>query len=735
MAEGLYLGKEYDPKAKEAGARLDLDPADLLTHGLIVGMTGSGKTGLAIALIEDVLRLGIPVLAIDPKGDLGNLLLLFPDLLPASFAPWIDPEAARREGKDVESLAVATAEAWKKGLAEWGLGTRDLEALAASREAVIFTPGSRAGVPLNVLQSLEAPSVPFESAVEDLRDEIAGIVAGLLGLVHIDADPLQSRESIFLSTLIEHSWRAGKGLSLQALVAAVADPPFEKVGALPLETVYPRKERQGLMMALNNLLAAPSFEAWRVGEPLDVAALLRSQDGRPRLSIVSTAHLSEEERFFVTALILDKVKTWMRTQPGTSQLRALVYMDEVFGYFPPSANPPPKRPLLTLLKQARAQGVGVVLATQNPVDLDYKGLANMGLWLVGRLQTDRDRARLREGLEGSGGLDAKTIDRLLDATGKRVFLLHDVHRKAPCLLKSRWAMSYLRGPLTREEIGRLMKGRAPSSAAPPAAASSAAGGAPVLPAPLQNQYYPKFGGEVADPYLLVKYAVRYEDAGETVAARAWRLEAASAPEVFEGEPLDVEEARIVREPAAGLRYGELPPFLAQSGARGLERAAKDRLADKLAVRLLYDRVTRTKSRPGEDAEAFATRLSRDGGGAAAAQLRERIDKKERDLALKQQEREGRTQEKWMAVGAAVLNNIGLLTGRKRSVRGVETALSKNRLEDNAEARVEALRAEIDALEAELRSLETVDAARFERRDLVPSRADVKLLRYDVLWVY
>jgi len=210
MAEGLYLGKQLDPKTGKLGERLDLDPADLLTHGLIVGMTGSGKTGLAITLIEEVLRQGIPVLAIDPKGDLGNLLLLFDAFDAASFEPWIDPEAAKRDGKDVATAARDAAAAWKDGLADWGLSERDAAALNKARDAVIYTPGSRAGIPLNVLQSLEAPSVDFESAEEDLRDEIAGIVAGLLGLLGIDADPLQSRESIFLSNLIERAGERGK---------------------------------------------------------------------------------------------------------------------------------------------------------------------------------------------------------------------------------------------------------------------------------------------------------------------------------------------------------------------------------------------------------------------------------------------------------------------------------------------------------------------------------------------
>jgi hypothetical protein len=734
MVEGLYLGRERLPKATKPGPRLELDPADLLTHGLLVGMTGSGKTGLAIALIEEVLAQGIPVLAIDPKGDLGNLLLLFEDLAPASFEPWVDPEAARREGKDVKAFAAETAAAWKKGLAEWGLAGDDLGRLAKAREALIFTPGSRSGIPLNILESLEAPSVPFDAAEEDLRDEIAGLVSGLLGLVHVEADPLKSRESVFLSNLIERSWRSGKGLGLESLVAAVADPPFDRVGALPLETVYPRKDRQGLMMALNNLLAAPSFEAFRAGEPLEVEALLRAKDGRPRLSVVYTAHLSDEERFFVTALLLDKVKTWMRRQPGTSELRALVYMDEVFGYFPPSASPPPKRPLLTLLKQARAQGVGVVLATQNPVDLDYKALGNIGTWLVGKLQTERDRDRLREGLTGSSGLPPERIEELLDAAQQRVFLLHDVHRKAPCLLQSRWAMSYLRGPLTREEVARLMR-EGKASLEPAAGAKALPTMAPVLPEPLQGQYYPRYGGEVADPYVLVKYAVRYKGGAETVAARAWPLAAPSASEVFESEWMEVEESRLAAAAPESLRYGEVPSFLGAGGAKALERAIKERLPDKLAVRLFFDPLTRAQSSPGETAEAFAARLSSNGASGAAEKLRDRIEKKRRDLALREQELAGRKQEKWLALGAAVLKNIGLLTGRKRTVSGLETALSKNRMEDNAEARVEALQAELRELEGELEALTRVDPARFEARELVPSRADVKVLRYDLLWIY
>jgi uncharacterized protein DUF87 len=745
MGQGLYIGKEFDPKGGTLGARVELAPSDLVTHGLIVGMTGSGKTGLAIALVEELLLQRVPVLAIDPKGDLGNLLLLFQGLDAPSFAPWIDPDAARREGKDLQAAAADAAAQWKKGLADWGLGPGDMAELALAREAVIFTPGSEAGIPLNILQSLDPPAVAFDSAEEDLRDEIAGFVTGLLGLVSIDADPLRSSEFILLTQLIETEWRAGRGVSLESLIPAVADPPFDKMGALPLETVYPRKERQQLMMALNNLLASPTFAAWRVGEPLDVARLLRAADGRPRLSIVYTAHLSDHERLFVTALILNKVKTWVRHQGGTSTLRAVVYVDEIFGYFPPHpANPPTKRPLLTLLKQARAQGVGIVLATQNPVDLDYKGLANIGLWLVGRLQTDQDRDRLRDGLVGSG-VDAKEIDRLLSATRKRVFLMHDVHRTKPVLVHSRWAMSYLRGPLTREEIAGLSLEAAPTAAsgrragdrmageapgASVAATTSPGSSPPVSIAGLPQAFFSVSGRDEAMPFLLVKYAVRYKGVGEQVATRAYPLRSASLAELLEGDPIAVEEQQVKEAPPGPLHYTELPEGFAAATGRMIEKAIRDRLPDRLAVSIWVDPLTGATSAPGESAARFAARVGT--GGATVAKLQAKLDKKRRDLAVREDEMAGRKTEKWAALGSAVLSNV---FGRGRGLSGASTVLSKNRMENAAEARVAGLKSEIAALEKDVSTFTSVDEGRFEPRTVVPSRTQVKLLRSALLWVY
>jgi len=740
VSEGLYIGRSTD-EGGSPGEPLRLDASDLLTHGLVIGMTGSGKTGLAIVLLEELLRQGVPVLAIDPKGDLTNLLLLFERLEADSFEPWIDPEAARRDGKTVPEAAAATAAVWARGLEGWGLGPADIGALLAAHEAVVYTPGSSAGVPLDVLGSLAPPSTRFEEAEEELRDEIGGIVAGLLGLVGVDADPLQSREAILLANLVEHGWRSGRGFDLETLIGAVADPPFEKLGALPVESVYPRKDRQSLMLGLNNLLASPAFESWRSGAPLDVERLLRAPDGRPRLSVVYTAHLGDAERLFVTALVVDKLKTWMRRQGGTGELRALLYMDEIYGYVPPHpANPPTKKPLLTLLKQARAQGVGVVLATQNPVDLDYKGLANMGTWVVGTLQARQDRERLVEGLTGVG-LDRARVDALLDRTKKRVFLLHDVHRKGPALVESRWAMSYLRGPLTRDEVSRLRDwtsfegdGSSPGATAPPPGAVRSAA-APVLPPPFEHHYLSRHGGELAEAHLLVKYAARYKDAGEEIAVRAWPLLGESAAEVLESEPFPVDENAVVSEGGEGLRYGPLPEWLDARASREIEKALKARLPDKAGVPVLRDPVTGATSAPGESRDAFALRLKTEGGGKTAEKLRSHLEKKQSDLAVLEQEVEGRRQEKWLAVGKAVLRNVGLLTGRRRTVTGVDSVLTKNRLEDRAEARLEALRREIEELEREVAEAADVDPDRLEEVALTPVRGGVKVLRYDLVWVY
>ena len=457
----FYLGRACDPQTGKTRDELLLyESKDLTTHAVCVGMTGSGKTGLCVSLLEEAAIDGIPAIAIDLKGDLANLMLTFPELRPADFRPWVDPAEGSRRGLDPEAYAAEVARTWKQGLAEWG---QDGSRIARFRDAVetaIYTPGSSAGRPLRVLRSLSAPSAQLAADPDALRDRILATVSGLLSLLGIEADPIRSREHILVSNLVERAWREGRDLELAALIAEIQSPPFDRIGVLDLESFFPSKDRFALAMIFNNLLASPGFAAWMEGEPLDVGRLLHTPEGRPRLSILCLAHLSDPERMFFVTQLLNEVVSWMRTQPGTSSLRALLYMDEIFGYFPPTANPPSKLPMLTLLKQARAFGLGVVLATQNPVDLDYKGLSNAGTWLLGRLQTERDKARVLDGLEAATAsvgarLDRREIDRMLSGLPSRVFLMNNVHDDAPVLFKTRWAMSYLRGPLSREQIRTL----------------------------------------------------------------------------------------------------------------------------------------------------------------------------------------------------------------------------------------------------------------------------------------
>jgi len=464
----FYLGRPYDLAAKgpEQGIVL-YDSKDLVTHAVCVGMTGSGKTGLCISLIEEAALDGVPTIAIDPKGDLTNLMLTFPDLRPEDFRPWVNEEDAAKKGVTPDAYAAQQAELWKNGLASWGEDGERIKRLRDAADFAVYTPGSNAGIPVSILASFAAPPAALRDDAELFRERVGTTVTSLLALVGIDADPVQSREHVLLSTLLGNAWSQGQDLDIAALVGQVQKPPVARIGVMDVESFYPGKDRQRLALALNALIAAPGFSAWLEGVPMDIATMLRTPEGKPRVAIVSIAHLSDQERMFFVSLLLNQILGWMRAQSGTTSLRALVYMDEIFGFFPPVATPPSKQPLLTLLKQARAFGLGVVLATQNPVDLDYKGLANAGTWLLGRLQTERDKMRVLEGLEGvaaaaNAKFDKTAMGEMLAGLGNRVFLMNNVHEDAPRLLETRWAMSYLRGPLTRDQIKTLMDGKRPA---------------------------------------------------------------------------------------------------------------------------------------------------------------------------------------------------------------------------------------------------------------------------------
>jgi hypothetical protein len=513
----FYLGRLYDLASKEAKEDLLLyDSRDLTTHAVVVGMTGSGKTGLSISLIEEAAIDGVPAILIDPKGDLSNLLLTFPQLREEDFLPWINGDEARMKGLTSEAYAAQQAQLWRDGLAKWGQSGERIQRLRDAADFCIYTPASSAGVPVSIVKSFAAPAQDVLEDRELLRERISTTVISLLGLIGVEADPMQSREYILLATILETVWRSGQDLDLAKLIQQVQTPPINRVGVLDLESFYPAKERFALVMALNNLLASPGFSAWLEGEALDIGQMLYGPQGKPRIAIFSIAHLNDAERMFFVSLLLNQVVGWMRAQQGTTSLRAIVYMDEIFGYLPPTANPPSKLPMLTLLKQARAFGIGLVLATQNPVDLDYKALANAGTWFIGRLQTERDKARVLDGLEGAAvaagsQFNRQNMDTLLSGLGNRVFLLNNTHEDAPVVMQTRWDLSYLRGPLTRDQIRTLMSPykaaasrasapvpsplQAPVKTAPDAAANTAhapipLSGAPALPPDVPVYFLP-----------------------------------------------------------------------------------------------------------------------------------------------------------------------------------------------------------------------------------------------------
>lgn len=456
----FYIGREYD--AENAKSKDDLvlyKSKDLTTHAVIIGMTGSGKTGLGIGLLEEAAIDNIPVIAIDPKGDLGNMALTFPQLKPEDFIPWVNKTEAENKAMSLEEYAQHQSETWKKGLSDWGQGEDRISKLKQSSDVFIYTPGSSAGKSISILSSFKCPSKKVKEDIDSYRDKIHSTATSVLTLLEIDADPLSSREHILISNIIEYYWNLDANLSIEDLITSIQNPPIKKIGIMDIENIYPGKDRFDLAMKINNLLASPSFKSWMEGDELDVDRLLYNNNGKPRISVFSIAHLSDRERMFFVAMLLNEVVSWTRSQPGTGSLRAVLYMDELFGYLPPTANPPSKGPLLTLLKQARAYGLGLVLSTQNPVDLDYKALSNAGTWFIGRLQTERDKMRVMDGLEGAvtgGNFDRKKTERILSGLSQRVFYLHSVHRDEPVIFTTRWALSYLAGPMTREQL-KLLK--------------------------------------------------------------------------------------------------------------------------------------------------------------------------------------------------------------------------------------------------------------------------------------
>ena len=749
----FYLGKPYDqPSRKLQDGWLLYDSKDLVTHAVCVGMTGSGKTGLCVGLIEEAAIDRVPAILIDPKGDLANLLLTFPNLAPEDFAPWVNEEDATNQGVSTADFAAGQAALWKKGLGEWGQDGARIQRLRDAADFSIYTPGSSAGLPVNILKSFAAPPQAVLDDNEFLRERIQATASSLLGLIGIEADPVKSREHILLSTILDNAWRKGEDLDLATLIQRVHDPPVKRVGVLDVEGFFPAKDRFELAMAINNLLAAPGFSAWLDGEALDVGALLRTAQGKPRVSIFSIAHLSDAERMFFVTLLLTQVLGWVRTQSGTTSLRAILYMDEIFGYFPPVKNPPSKQPLLTLLKQARAFGLGCVLATQNPVDLDYKGLSNAGTWFIGRLQTERDKARVLEGLEGAatehgGKFDRARMEQILAGLGSRVFLLNNVHKEGPVVFQSRWTLSYLRGPLTRTQIKTLMKDRVAGLAAPEKAVAEAQP-RPVLPAEIPQQFVPArdAAGLTYTPMLLGAATVRYLDAKknidstEEVAVLAPISDSAVAVNWDEAEALDCALEDLESDPAAGASFGDLPSVAAK--AKSYTAWNKDFAGwlfrtRKLEVLTAPD--LQAVSQPGESERDFRARLEQSAREERDAQtgtlrkkyapkitaLEEKIRRAEANVEKQSSESTQSKIQAALSVGASLL---GAFMGRKAisvtNIGKAATAISKagKVMKESADVTqasetVESLQAQLEELNTEFKTETDAIAARLDPVDV------------------
>jgi hypothetical protein len=687
----FYLGKRYDAESDKVTDDLVLyDSKDLTTHAVIIGMTGSGKTGLGIGILEEAAMDNIPVIAIDPKGDLGNLMLTFPGFEPSSFRPWINARAASDKGQSPDEYATAQAALWKKGLAGWGQDGKRIARFRDKSEVSIYTPGSNAGRPVSVLQSFTAPQAAVLDDSDIYRERVQSTATSILALLGIDTDPITSREHILVSKILDQAWQDGRDLDIAALISAIQSPPIDKVGVMDMESFYPSKDRFALAMRLNNLLAAPGFGVWMEGEALDAGKLLYTDSGKPRISVMSIAHLDDNERMFFVAMLLNDLIAWMREQQGTSSLRAILYMDEIFGYMPPTANPPTKRLLLTLLKQARAYGLGLVLATQNPVELDYKGLSNSGTWFIGRLQTERDKARVMEGLEGAahgGKFDKQKMEQTLAGLGKRQFLLHNVHEDEAVVFNTRWVMSYLAGPMTRDQIKALMaeqKSAVPQVTAPASKPADKGGDAPVLPPGIPEYWVPASGeGLQYYPRLIAAGDITFDSARYQVNERrgkVFTVEFDDGPVAIDwdnAELLDVPVNDLARdgEPDAG--FADCPAIAAKPKSYvGWNREFKRWLRLNETITLYRSKKYRLTSGAGETEGEFRIRLQQiasEKRDLAIAKLRKRYATKATTLenrlmrarqAIEREQQQSSKKKLDTAVsfGTAIL---GAVLGRKR----------------------------------------------------------------------
>ncbi len=792
----FYLGKEYDLGAGELKEDLVMyDSKDLVTHGVVLGMTGSGKTGLCVALLEEAAMDNIPAIIIDPKGDIPNLLLTFPDLAPADFRPWINEDDAAKKGINPDEFAAQQAELWKNGLAQWGQTPERVRAFRDKVDMTVYTPGSNVGIPVSILSSLDVPEFEILDDSDLLAERVESTVSSLLSLIGIDADPIQDSEHILLSNIFANCWRGGQGVTLETLIRHIQVPPFDKIGVMDLESVCPEKDRKVLAMQMNNLLASPGFSTWMQGEALDIKCMLHTPEGKPRISIFSIAHLNDAERMFFVSLLLNQMLGWMRAQSGTSSLRALLYMDEIYGYLPPTQNPPSKKPMITLLKQARAFGLGVLLATQNPVDLDYKALSNIGSWFLGRLQTERDKMRVLDGLEGAAasngsGYNRAQMEQLLAGLNARVFLMHNVHEDAPVVFHVRWVMSYLCGPMSRGQIKQLMDPKraqleALAEARPSAPAqvniSGSAGAAPAkdgaratrprLPRGVDEYFLPVGAGIPGEEINYVPSVIRVGEARYSDAKRGvngtrnvvlvnkidpakGEVDWSSDQELPKGLALGQ-----LSEPQPGATFAELATKFSESKTfSDMEKELVDWMYANDSVTLFHSPLTGLYSRMGESEGDFRARLlhiAHELRDQKVEELRKKWQKKfageEDDIrramdALAEQRSQSSSAK--MDTGIKILTSVlggffGKSSRRSSSsaVSGASRAWKESRDVSRAEDKLDREKEELEELEKEAeREIEALKKAmdpmneKFEEIVLTPYKKNCEAKSVGIVWM-
>jgi hypothetical protein len=739
-------------------------------------MTGSGKTGLCIALLEEAALAGIPVIAIDPKGDLANLALVFPEHSPEDFAPWVDSPATAKELSD----------RWRVGLAESGVDPERSRAFAEHVKVTVHTPGSTSGAPIDVLGVLAARPEGVEPAEEAWTDLVNGAVSGLLGLAGVEADPIRDPRHLVLSRILSDGWAASEVMDLERIVVRLVDPPFPKIGVFPVESFLPRPQRMELALALNAIAASPSFARWSRGIPLDVDALLDPTEGTP-IRVMYLAHLDEAQRTFFLSLLLNRIVAWSRRQPGTPSLRALLYLDEVYGYLPPyPKNPPTKRPVLTLLKQARAVGLGTVLATQNPVDLDYAALANAGTWFIGRLNTPQDRKKALDGLTSATGGDSGALASTVEGLPQRSFLVRDVSTPAPWVLTARFTISFLRGPLTLREVARLRPASADPAPVPVPVPDSTTSYPPDPPPPppgfeyryldpsvvFSSRLAPFFASEAipARPdgatiwkpalhaHLHLKFDQGREFSSERDEHRLWfPLDAASLGQAVEPP---FEPADFLPSPGGSGRYAPLPAFLDE--ARELAALAKRVVEEVLRSETdaMYELpALELQSRVGESSGAFLERAHaavQERIDAEVGKLKTRVDAEvqrldgQRDRLLREKERhatdvKARQTREIVSAGETLL---GWFFGSRSTMTAATRALRNHQSTAAAQGRVGQAEAEMADLERKIFDLEAQTADRIREIENEQLRAlegiremavrldreDVRVERFGVVWV-